>query len=87
MPTLQEALKLPENTNVTLEVKVIECKEQLRTSSNNNSYFDAVVADKSGSAHIRVFKSDLHAKFMTLPSLLLQDAITKSNTLLMTVTK
>jgi hypothetical protein len=85
MLTLKQALELPDNSNASVEVKVIDCREACQESTNKKKYFEAIIADKTGSANIKVFQENQHEKFMQKPSLLLQDIIKKTDSFIFTV--
>jgi hypothetical protein len=85
MLTLKQALELPDNSNASVEVKVIDCREACQESTNKKKYFEAIIADKTGSANIKGFQENQHEKFMQKPSLLLQDIIKKTDSFIFTV--
>ena len=85
MPTIEQALQLPNDSNTALEVKVLECSESCKTSTSNKKYFEVVVGDTSGKVNLKVFKEDEHQKFIKHPSLLLQNVIKKTNLFIFTV--
>lgn len=80
MLTLKQALELPGNSNTSEEVKVLKCRE-----TNKQKFFEAIIADKTGSANIKVFQENQHEKFIQRPNLLLQDIIKKTDSFIFTV--
>lgn len=81
--TLKDALEKDDDTNVMLQIKVIEVVKEEKTNAGK-SYLLVRIGDESGTSTLRVYKEDQFQKFHELPSLLLINVLKKPSNFIFT---
>ena len=81
--TLAEAFEKGDDTNVNIEVKVMETLKREKPQ-NGKEYLLVRVGDATGTALLKIYKDDQFEKFEQHPSLLLINIIKKTNSFIFT---